>query len=334
MDEEKVITVSSAYEQKRVLRAAYYARVSTNSDTQDGSFEGQCEYYEKMIRDDPTLEFVGGYGDHGKSGRSIEHRDEFQRMVNDAESGKIDIIFCKSLSRFARNMRECLQTVRKLTAKGVALVFQREGLDTRTMAGELILSLMAAISEEESRSIAENIRSAQKKALQRGVIWGRASYGYEADQQKRWSIKEPEAEHVRELFRMAASGLDYPTIVKRINEMEIEENTGKVWNSVKIRYLLTSEVYIGDYRSNKECVLMEKDGRRRRIKNNGQQPQYYLENHHPPIVSRELFESVNDMIHRNMLSSRKKYWTQEEAAIVERAQRCLNDWEGYAENNM
>ena len=131
---------------------------------------------------------------------------------------------------------------------------------------------------------------------------------------------------------MAASGLDYPTIVKRINEMEMGENTGKVWNSVKIRYLLTSEVYIGDYRSNKECVLMEKDGRRRRIKNNGQQPQYYLENHHPPIVSRELFESVNDMIHRDMLSSRKKYWTQEEAAIAERAQRCLNDWEECAIN--
>ena len=133
-------------------RTAAYCRVSTTSDTQDGSFEVQCEYYEKRIKEDPGMELVGVYGDHGKSGRSMRGRKELNRLIKDCEAGKIELVLTKSISRFARNMLECVETIRHLSELGVVVRFEKEGLDTETMGGELKLGILETIEQEEGNS--------------------------------------------------------------------------------------------------------------------------------------------------------------------------------------
>ena len=139
--------------ENKKIRTCAYCRVSTASDTQDGSFEVQCEYYERLISSDPEMEFVGVYGDHGKSGRKMYNRTELNRMIKDCEDGKIDLILTKSISRFARNMADCVETVRHLKELGVRVLFEKENLDTDTMTGELILGILATIAQEESISL-------------------------------------------------------------------------------------------------------------------------------------------------------------------------------------
>ncbi len=141
------------------IKTAAYCRVSTNSDTQDGSFEVQCAYYENLIKSDPTMEFVGVYGDHGKSGRAMKGRKELNRLIKDCEDGKIQLVLTKSISRFARNMVECVAPVRHLLEIGVTVRFEKEDLDTEKMGGELMLGILATIAQEESNSISQNMTS-------------------------------------------------------------------------------------------------------------------------------------------------------------------------------
>ena len=148
-----VKTIEAQPAEKKKLRVAAYCRVSTTSDTQDGSFEVQCEYYEKLIRSDPNMEFVGVYGDHGKSGRAMRGRKELNRLIKDCEAGKIDLVLTKSISRFARNMLECVEAIRHLKECSVTVRFEKENLDTETMGGELMLGILAIIAQEESNSI-------------------------------------------------------------------------------------------------------------------------------------------------------------------------------------
>ena len=134
-------------EDKRIPTAAY-CRVSTKRDTQDGSYEVQRAYYEKLISEDPTLELVGIYGDHGKSGRYMRGRAELNRLIKDCEAGKVKLILTKSISRFARNMMECVETIRHLRELGVTIRFEKENIDTDTMGGELMLGILATIAQE------------------------------------------------------------------------------------------------------------------------------------------------------------------------------------------
>ena len=154
--------------EEKKLRTAAYCRVSTQSDTQDGSFEVQCEYYEKLIKRDPNMEFVGVYGDHGKSGRSMRGRKELNRLIKDCEIGSVDLVLTKSISRFARNLQECVETIRHLKELGVIVRFEKENLDTETMGGELILSILATIAQEESNSISQNTVWSRRKHIEKG----------------------------------------------------------------------------------------------------------------------------------------------------------------------
>ena len=285
-------------------RAAAYVRVSTTMDTQDGSYEAQAEYYENLISNTPDLILVGIYGDR-KSGRNMKKRPELQRLIRDCKAGLIDVIYCKSISRFSRNMRECIDTVRKLKRYGVSVIFERDGVDTGTMQGEFIFSIMAAIAAEESNSIAENLKGARAKALQLGVLWFAPRYGYRSGDNYDWVIYEPEAAHVRKIFFLAAKGTRYMDIVSDMNALEEAEGTDRRWSHAMIKNVLKSENYIGDYESMKKVTIREKDGSVHNVKNDGIEEQIYIEDHHPAIVDRELFRVVHELMERKLLYSYK-----------------------------
>lgn len=228
------------------LRTAAYCRVSTTSDTQDGSFEVQCDYYEKLIRNDPNMEFVGVYGDHGKSGRAMKGRKELNRLIKDCEAGKIDLILTKSISRFARNMLECVEAIRHLKECGVTVRFEKENLDTETMGGELMLGILATIAQEESNSISMNLSWSRQKHVEKGQPWDTARYGFvSVGKEHRWEVVEHEAEVVRQAFYMAGMCYTYGEIAEELTRMEKEDGNGRIWNKAPVVNLLRSETLKG-----------------------------------------------------------------------------------------
>ena len=311
---------------KKKLRTAAYCRVSSTSDLQDGSFEFQREYFRKLISENSELEFVGIYGDCGRSGRSMEGRPELTRLLRDCSGGKIDLIATKSVSRFARNMRECVETVRRLSELGVGIVFEREGLDSRTMQGELVLGLLAAIAQEESASLSRNMRWSRWKNLERGRPWEPARYGYRAvGSERRWEIVPREAAIVRRAFFMAGTRRVYPEICAELTRMERESGSARVWNRTPVRNMLRSRVYIGDYLSHKECSIVDLSGRVKRVKNRGHCDQILIEGRHPAIVGHDLFYAVQAALDAGLLSSRRSRFSERDREIARRAKTAAEE---------
>ncbi len=306
-------------EQKK-LRTAAYCRVSTMSDTQDGSFEVQCEYYEKLIKADPNMEFVGVYGDHGKSGRAMRGRKELNRLIGDCESGKIDLVLTKSISRFARNMLECVETIRHLTECGVTVRFEKEALDTQKMGGELMLGILATLAQEESNSIAQNMSWSRQKHLEKGQPWETARYGFvSVGKEHRWEVVEHEAEVVRQAFYMAGMCYTYGEILDEMNRMEAEDGNGRTWSNATLVNLLRSETYIGNYLSNKTCRIVDKNGVGKWVRNTGQAEQILIEGHHPALVSKALYNVVQELLDHKTLGSHRRNFKPEEREIMDRA---------------
>ena len=303
-------------------RTAAYCRVSSKSDTQDGSFETQCEYYEKLIRENPDMEFVGVYGDHGKSGRSMRGRKELNRLIADCEAGLVDLVLTKSISRFARNMLECVETIRHLSELGVTVRFEKEGLDTETMGGELMLGILATIAQEESNSISMNLTWSRQKHVEKGQPWDVARYGYvSVGKEHVWEVVDHEAEVVRQAFYMAGMCHTYQEIAEELTRMEAEDGDGRVWNKTPVVNLLRSEVYIGNYRSNKECRIVDEKGQVKRVKNKGQVDQILIEGHHPALVSEELYYVVQELLDHVTLGGHRRKFSTEEQEIMDRAMK-------------
>ncbi len=301
-------------------RTAAYCRVSTVSDTQDGSFEIQCEYYEKLIKEDPNMEFVGVYGDHGKSGRAMRGRKELNRLIKDCEDGKIDLILTKSISRFARNMPECVSTIRHLKECGVAVYFEREGIDTELLNRELMLSIMATIAQEESNSISLNMRWSRQKHVEKGQPWEKARYGYvSVGPEHRWEIVDDEAKIVKKAFYMAGMCHTYSEITGEMNRMEEERGGGKRWTNATLVNLLRSEVYIGNYLSNKEIRIVDKNGVTKRVRNQGEVEQILIEGHHEAIVSENLYDAVHKLLENKTLGGGRKNFSEYEQLIMKQA---------------
>ncbi len=297
-------------------RTAIYCRVSILSDMQDGSFEVQREYYLHYVAMHPEMELVDVYGDHGKSGRTVRGRPEFCRMIRDCESGKIDLILTKSISRFARNMSECIAVIRKLQGLGVAVFFEREGLNTENPANELLLGIFSAIVQEESNSIRQNLRWNRKRCYETGRPWEKPSYGYRAcGKDHQWQIEPEESRRVRLAFYMAGMCHNYAEIRCALNEMEREEQTGKTWNHNPVVYLLSNLTYTGDYLTNKECTFAEQD-RIKRGKNRGQVGQFYIKGHHEAIVAASLYENVQELLKRHLLFSQRSRFSAEEENLM------------------
>ena len=295
----------------RKIRVAAYCRVSTNMEEQEGSYDTQISYYRNLITSNPRYILVDVYGDQGASGRTVRHRPEFQRMIQDCEAGKIDLILSKSISRFARNLPDCISIIRKLCKMGIGVYFEKESLDTLAPNTELLLNCLAAIAEEESSSIGQNIRWANDKRNEAGEPCRLTPYGYRKDAKKNWIIQPDEARRVVLAFDMANRGECFCSIRDALNELEAEENTGKTWSQRTLGFAFRNEAYCGDILTNKHYSVTGHLIK----KNNGERQQFYIEGHHPALVPRAVFERVNELMDQKLLwKNRKK--TDEEKRIL------------------
>jgi DNA invertase Pin-like site-specific DNA recombinase len=274
-------------------RVAAYARVSTDNEEQLQSFEAQMDYYTKYIKANPDWIFVNVYTDEGISATSTKKRDGFNRMIEDALNGKIDLIITKSVSRFARNTVDTLTTVRKLKEKGVEVYFEKENIYTMDSKGELLITIMSSLAQEESRSISENVTWGQRKRFADGrfSLPYKNFLGYTKGEDGYPKIVEEEAKIVRLIYRMFLEGKTALSIAKYLTENKVPTPAGKgVWHQSTVLSILKNEKYKGD------AVLQKKftvDFLTKKIKRNeGEVPQYYVENSHPAIISPEVFDMV------------------------------------------
>ena len=274
------------------LRVAAYCRVSTGMDEQLISLEAQKAHYEELISSNPEWKFAGLYYDEGISGTNKEKRPALQQLIADCEAGKVNRILTKSLSRFARNTTDCLDMVRKLLDLGVTIFFEKENLDTGSMESELMLSIMSSLAESESVSISQNSKWGVRHRFENGTYKiSYAPYGYSVSDGV-FSINEQEAEWVRWVFSEALSGRSITSIARELNEKKVPSRRSGKWTPTTIRAMLTNEKYIGD------CLFQKtfSDFRFHRRKNYGELDQFYAEDHHEAIISREDFEAVGKLI--------------------------------------
>ena len=296
-------------------RVAVYCRVSTLAEEQDSSYALQQSYYQRRILDDPEMELAGVYGDRGASGRSLKKRQGLQRLLEDCEAGKIDLILVKSISRFARNIKECIETIRRLRQLGISVCFEKEGLNTLDERADLLLNILATIAEEESNSLSRNLLWAHQRRNEAGRPFGKLPYGYAVDKESSaWKIDESKAQRIRYLFEQAEMGRAIGRIREELNAMEARDGTGLRWTAARVSVALGNIAYKGDYLTNR-TVALDCSGRRGR--NRGQRDQYYIEGHHVPIVPPDVFERVQRLRANRLLSAARVRFTQAERAILE-----------------
>ena len=279
------------------IKTAAYCRVSTDKETQDGSYELQESYFTELISADPHMELVGIYGDKGKSGLYADKRPGLQKLMDDCRAGKINLILTKSISRFARNMAECAEMIRELRSLGVNIIFEEQNLNSQDTKCDLVLNIFAAIAEEESHSISQHSLQAHEQHTMEGRPFGKISFGYKNGGDNQWIINEEEAPLVRKAFQMAAEGKNYEMIRNTLKEMD-----GHPWRQSRVRRLLTNVVYKGDYHSHATVCLVPG----KQVRNNGVRDRFYITDHHEPIVSPELFDWVQMVIKREILYSHKR----------------------------
>lgn len=274
-------------------RVAGYARVSTDSDEQFTSYAAQIDYYTKRIKSNPEWDFVKVYTDEGISGLNTKKRTGFNEMIKDAIDGKIDLIITKSVSRFARNTVDSLVTIRKLKDKGVECFFEKENIYTMDSKGELLITIMSSLAQEESRSISENVTWGQRKSFSDGnVHLAYSSFlGYRKNENGKLEIIEEEAETVRSIYSYFINGKTPASICKILDREGVKTPMGKdKWRQSTVLSILQNEKYKGDALLQKSFTVdfLEKKLK----KNEGEVPQYYVHNSHPAIISPDDWESV------------------------------------------
>ena len=280
-------------------KVAGYARVSTDLEEQQSSYEAQVDYYTNYIKSRDDWEFVSVYTDEGISATSTRHREGFQEMVADALAGRIDLIVTKSVSRFARNTVDSLTTIRKLKEHGTEVYFEKENIWSFDSKGELLLTIMSSLAQEESRSISENVRWGQRKKFSDGrySLNYKHFLGYDKGSDGTLVINEEQAKIVRRIFGEFLTGHTPFQIAKRLTADGIPTPAGKEkWSYTTVRRVLSNETYMGDKLLQKTYSIdfLSKD----RLKNQGQVPQYYVEQDHPAIIPPETFKRVQDELER------------------------------------
>lgn len=277
----------------RKRRVAGYARVSTDSDEQFTSYEAQVDYYTKFIRSRPEWEFIKVYTDEGISGTNTKKREGFKEMVSDALAGKIDLIVTKSVSRFARNTVDSLVTIRKLKENGVECYFEKEGIYTFDGKGELLITIMSSLAQEESRSISENITWGQRKSFSDGKVHMpyKRFLGYEKGENSQPVIVEKEASIVKLIYRLFLDGKTSSGICKYLENLNILSPGGSSkWSKTTVDSILTNEKYKGDALLQKKFTV---DFLQKKLKpNEGEVPQYYVEGSHPAIIQPDEWDQV------------------------------------------
>lgn len=277
-------------------RVAAYARVSRESERMDHSLSAQVSYYSSLIQKNSEWEYAGVYADYGISGTGMESREEFMRLLADCETGKIDIILTKSIQRFARNTVDLLNTVRHLRDIGVEVQFEKEHIHSLSGDGELMMTILASFAQEESRSISENVKWAIRKSYEQGKPHSnKRIFGYDCDG-KYYTVIPEEAKTVQFIYSSFLEGKPVKEIEKTLEEMGIQSLSGGHFGESQIRKILENERYAGDMRLQKYYV--EDHISHREVINRGELPQYYVEDTHEAIISREDFQKVQEELKR------------------------------------
>lgn len=297
--------IDVADNQSERLQVAAYARVSTEKEEQEDSFERQVEHYKQLIYSKPDWQFVDVYADPGISGTRAEKRPDFLRMIEDCRAGKIKKVLVKSISRFARNTVDALQYIRELKDLGISVYFESENIDTLTPGGEVLLTILAAMAEQESRTISSNIKWAWQRKFQKGdiilntgLMLGYRKIGKDDEGHDVYEINEEEAEIVRRIYREFIAGYSITQIAKRLQADGVKTKLGREsWRHNVIESILTNEKYTGNAllgKTFKPDVLTKY-----RQKNDGKKaPIYYVEGSHPAIIEKGLFDLAQQEMQR------------------------------------
>lgn len=293
---------------RKLRRVAAYARVSTDSEEQLTSYEAQVDYYTKYIKSRPDWQFAGVYTDEGISAVNTKKREGFNRMVADALAGKIDLIVTKSVSRFARNTVDSLTTIRKLKEHGTECYFEKEAIWTMDSKGELLITIMSSLAQEESRSISENVTWGQRKRFADGKVSIPYSHflGYRKGEDGLPEIVPEEAEIVRSIYRMCIEGKSTNAIARHLTEAKIPTPAGKeVWQRATVESILRNEKYKGSALLQKKFTV---DFLQKKMKvNEGEVPQYYVEHSHEAIIAPEEWEKVQLELARRKASGHQTH---------------------------
>ena len=280
-------------------RVAAYCRVSTDSEEQLNSYEAQKAYYTQKIEENPDWELAGIFADKGLSGTSMKKRDDFKRMIAACKRGRIDTILTKSLSRFARNTVDCLDTIRMLRARGIGVIFEKENINTLTESSEFLITLFSGFAQAESESLSENIIRGKMMSMQAGHVpfQYKKLLGYRKGADGRPEIDPEEAETVRRIYRRYLDGCSLAQIQQELEADHVPTAQAvQRWSYQVLHNILTNERYIGDAVLGKtyttDCIS------KRVKKNTGERMQSYVENNHPAIIPKEMFYRVREEMTR------------------------------------
>lgn len=275
------------------MRVAAYCRVSTDQEEQLLSYENQVTYYTNYIKQREDYEFAGIYADEGISGTSTKKREEFQRMIADCKAGKIDLIITKSISRFARNTKDCLEYCRVLKDNGTGIFFEKENINTLESQGEVLLTILSSLAQEESRTISENSKWGLQRRMEQGFVLVNTTKftGYDRDKNGSLVINKKQAKIVERIYKEYMEGKTVDYIAKIFTKEELKNWEDRVyWSPGTLQKILQNEKYKGDALLQKSYTVDYLN--KKRVKNEGQVKQYYVKDSHPAIIEPEMWECV------------------------------------------
>jgi len=279
------------------LRVCAYARVSTDSEEQLESYQSQVRYYTELISNNSEWQFVGVYADEAITGTQTAKRDDFNRMINDCMNGEIDLVIVKSISRFARNTLDTLQYVRALKEKGVAVLFEEENINTLTMDGELLLTILSSVAQQEVQNISEHVKRGLAMKMQSGEMVGfNGCLGFDYHKEdKSITVNEKEAEAVRYIFMRYCEGAGGKIIARELINLGYKNKRGENnFSEHGVVGIIKNVKYKGDLLMGKTFTVDPIT--KRRLENMGEADQYYTENHHEAIVSEEVWNKANEIL--------------------------------------
>ena len=306
-------TAANASDKYHQIRVAAYCRVSTAQEEQLNSYQVQIDYYTDLINKNKEWKLAGIFADEGISGTQTNKRTEFNRMIRLCKQKKIDLILCKSISRFARNTVHCLEYVRQLKDLGIGVIFEKENINTLTMTSEFMISLYGSFAQAESESISKNITWGNQKAFQAGKVRYNFKYwlGYRKGADGKPEIVAEEAVIVKRIFNMYLDGLSFGDIAKRLMAAGLPTKFGKKnWDKASVRSILINEKYVGDVLLQKtytvDCIS------HKAVRNNGERPKSLVSDAHTPIIDRETYNLVQQELARRASKKKKSDKTKSE----------------------
>lgn len=309
--------------EQKTLRVAAYCRVSTLLEQQEGSYDTQVEYYTEKINSNPNWKCAGIFADDGKSATQTKKRDDFNAMIDACMAGKVDLVLTKSVSRFARNTVDSLQCIRKLKEKNIPVIFEKEGVNTMESGGELLITILSSQAQEESRNISENTRWGLTRRFENGIISvnHKKFLGYTKDEDGNLVVVPEEAVIVKRIYREYLEGKSIIQIAKGLEADGIKTVTGlERWHPGTINSMLSNEKFCGDACMQKTYTIDFLT--KKKVKNEGYAPQYYIEDNHEAIIPKELFHQVQ--VEKARRASLNK------AAVTRKANRAKKDKSKYS----